>query len=139
MDLAREAALCSRAMAKKADPNAPMEALLADELPDGPGWQYEPKWDGFRCIARRNGDEVELISKSGKPLARYFPDMVEKILKESARKPQNQQYSSERYGAGIVDAPAAVLKRCGRCRDTLYCGAGCQAEHWPEHRAGCAV
>jgi ATP-dependent DNA ligase len=56
-----------------------MEALLAEELPDGPGWQYEPKWDGFRCLARRDGASVELISKSGKPLARYFPDMVAKI------------------------------------------------------------
>jgi ATP-dependent DNA ligase len=66
-------------MAKKPAPNAPMEALLADELPDGPGWQYEPKWDGFRCLARRDGAKVELISKSGKPLARYFPDVVEQI------------------------------------------------------------
>ena len=54
---------------------APMEALLAEELPDGPGWQYEPKWDGFRCIAVRDGAEVELWSKSGKPLARYFPEV----------------------------------------------------------------
>jgi ATP-dependent DNA ligase len=56
---------------------APMEALLATELPDGEGWQYEPKWDGFRCLARRDGDEVTLTSKSGKPLARYFPDVAE--------------------------------------------------------------
>ena len=56
-----------------------MEALLAEELPDGEGWQYEPKWDGFRCIARRDGALVELISKSGKPLARYFPDIVERL------------------------------------------------------------
>ena len=55
---------------------APMEALLAEELPDGPGWQYEPKWDGFRCIAVRDRDQVELWSKSGKPLARYFPDIA---------------------------------------------------------------
>ena len=51
-----------------------MEALLAEELPEGAGWQYEPKWDGFRCLARRDGEDVELISKSGKPLARYFPE-----------------------------------------------------------------
>ena len=55
---------------------APMEALLAEQLPDGPGWQYEPKWDGFRCIAVRDGREVELWSKSGKPLARYFPEIA---------------------------------------------------------------
>jgi ATP-dependent DNA ligase len=53
-----------------------MEALLAAELPEGDGWQYEPKWDGFRCLARRDGDEVTLTSKSGKPLGRYFPDVV---------------------------------------------------------------
>jgi len=57
-------------------PIAPMEALLAEELPDGPGWQYEPKWDGFRCIAVRSGKNVDLWSKSGKPLGRYFPEVV---------------------------------------------------------------
>ena len=56
-----------------------MEALLATELPEGGGWQYEPKWDGFRCIARRDGDEVTLTSKSGKPLARYFPEVVQML------------------------------------------------------------
>jgi ATP-dependent DNA ligase len=56
-----------------------MEALLAAELPEGSGWQYEPKWDGFRCLAQRDGDEVELISKNGKPLGRYFPEVLEAI------------------------------------------------------------
>ena len=55
---------------------APMEALLAAELPAGKGWQYEPKWDGFRCLARRTDSEVTLTSKSGKPLGRYFPEVV---------------------------------------------------------------
>ena len=64
---------------------APMEALLATELPQGEGWQYEPKWDGFRCLARRDGEEVTLTSKSGKPLARYFPDVIE-ILKGTRSK-----------------------------------------------------
>jgi ATP-dependent DNA ligase len=58
-----------------------MEALLAAELPDGKGWQFEPKWDGFRCLARRNDDDVALTSKSGKPLARYFPEVVEMLLR----------------------------------------------------------
>lgn len=53
-----------------------MEARIVDVLPEGNGWQYEPKWDGFRCLAFRDGDEVALQAKSGKPLARYFPDMV---------------------------------------------------------------
>jgi ATP-dependent DNA ligase len=55
----------------------PMEAKLVDDLPEGPGWRYEPKWDGFRCLAFRSGDKVELKAKSGKPLSRFFPDMVE--------------------------------------------------------------
>src|SRR3954466_4399473 len=54
----------------------PMEARQEPELPRGPGWQYEPKWDGFRCLAIRDGDKVEMLSRSGKTLARYFPDMV---------------------------------------------------------------
>ena len=60
-----------------ADTLAPMEALLAAELPEGEGWQYEPKWDGFRCLARRDGAEVTLTSRSGKPLGRYFPDVLD--------------------------------------------------------------
>ncbi len=56
---------------------APMEARLVDELPDGDGWQFEPKWDGFRCLVFRDGDQVHLQSKSGKPLGRYFPEVVD--------------------------------------------------------------
>jgi ATP-dependent DNA ligase len=57
----------------------PMEARLAGEIPSGEGWQFEPKWDGFRCLAFRDGDAVELMSKSGKPLGRYFPEVVEAL------------------------------------------------------------
>lgn len=56
---------------------APMDALAAPELPQGPEWQYEPKWDGFRCLAQRRDDTIELQSKSGQPLGRYFPDIAE--------------------------------------------------------------
>src|SRR5215208_6526058 len=70
-------------------PYDPMEARTLDEIPTGEGWQYEPKWDGFRCLAFRDGDTVELQSKSGQPLARYFPDIVEAV--------------------GTVPAPAFVL------------------------------
>lgn len=55
---------------------APMEAVLVEQLPDEAGWQFEPKWDGFRCIAVRNGEQIELWSKSGKPLGRYFPEVL---------------------------------------------------------------
>lgn len=55
----------------------PMEARLAEALPDADGpWQYEPKWDGFRCLAFKAGGAVELRAKSGKPLGRYFPEAV---------------------------------------------------------------
>jgi ATP-dependent DNA ligase len=60
-------------------PFAPMEALSVDEVPVGPEWQYEPKWDGFRCLVFRDGDTITLQSKSGKPLTRYFPDVVEAV------------------------------------------------------------
>lgn len=53
----------------------PMEAKLVDRLPTGGGWQYEPKWDGFRCLAFRNGSEVTLRSKSGRDLTRFFPEI----------------------------------------------------------------
>ena len=62
----------------------PMEAKLVDELPEG-DWQYEPKWDGFRCLAFGAGGEVDLKAKSGKPLARYFPEMVETLKRVKAR------------------------------------------------------
>jgi len=63
----------------------PMEAAPATELPTGPEWQYEPKWDGFRCLAFRDRNDINLISKSGKPLGRYFPELITAL---SALKPQ---------------------------------------------------
>src|SRR6266705_3190012 len=62
-------------------PYLPMEAKSVEKLPIGDDWQYEPKWDGFRCVAFRDGDRVDLQSKSGQPLARYFPEVVEALLK----------------------------------------------------------
>jgi ATP-dependent DNA ligase len=60
---------------------APMEAKSVDRLPDKPGWQYEPKWDGFRCLAFKSDNMVELRAKSGKSLSRYFPDIVAALQK----------------------------------------------------------
>src|SRR5436190_15186340 len=57
-------------------PFPPMEALLVNEIPNGHGWQYEPKWDGFRCLVFRDGAQIELQSKSGQTLTRYFPELV---------------------------------------------------------------
>src|SRR6266446_2954789 len=58
-------------------PPAAMEARSVDAIPRGSGWQYEPKWDGFRCLLSRDGDRVELRSKSGEDLTRYFPELVD--------------------------------------------------------------
>jgi len=56
-----------------------MEARLVDALPEEPGWQYEPKWDGFRCLAWRDGGAVELLGRSGKDLTRYFPEVAARL------------------------------------------------------------
>jgi ATP-dependent DNA ligase len=66
-------------------PFPPMEARSVDQIPADGGWQYEPKWDGFRCLAFRDGTDIYLQSKAGQSLARYFPDVVDAIGKLSAR------------------------------------------------------
>src|SRR5215210_7942583 len=60
-------------------PVKPMLAKPAAALPTGEGWFYEPKWDGFRCIVFRDGDEVVLGSRNEKPLTRYFPDVARAV------------------------------------------------------------
>jgi ATP-dependent DNA ligase len=62
-------------------PLSPMEARSVEEIPAGHGWQYEPKWDGFRCIAFRDGEQIYLQSKAEQPLARYFPDIAAALAK----------------------------------------------------------
>ena len=64
----------------------PMEARIVDALPEDEGWQFEPKWDGFRCLAFRDSDEIVLQAKSGKPLARYFPEMAAGLRALPARR-----------------------------------------------------
>jgi ATP-dependent DNA ligase len=85
-------------MAKKAIPDAPfpaldlpirppfppMEAKAVLKIPDGPRWLYEPKWDGFRGLAFRDGETVALQSKAGQPLGRYFPELVEGLQRATA-------------------------------------------------------
>ena len=61
-------------------PIQPQLAKSARELPAGDDWCYEPKWDGFRTIVFRDGDDVHLQSRNGKPMNRYFPDVVEQAL-----------------------------------------------------------
>ena len=76
-------------------PLPPMEARSVEEIPVGDDWQYEPKWDGFRCIAFRDRDKVFLQSKAGQPLARYFPDVVVQL----------ERLPSERF---VLDGELAI-------------------------------
>ena len=67
-------------------PFLPMEAKNVADIPTGPEWQYEPKWDGFRCLAFRDAGTVELQSKAGQSLTRYFPELVKALLNVKAQK-----------------------------------------------------
>src|SRR6187399_3334089 len=67
-------------------PFPPMEAVSVDDIPTGKEWQYEPKWDGFRCLAFRDGEKISLQSKSGQPLGRYFPEVVASLQKLKAKR-----------------------------------------------------
>lgn len=68
------------------DEARPMEAKLVGELPQTGQWQFEPKWDGFRALVARDGDTVEIRSKSGKSLARFFPEIVTMVLELPKRR-----------------------------------------------------
>jgi ATP-dependent DNA ligase len=82
-------------------PYPPAEAKSVDSLPHESGWLYEPKWDGFRCLAFRQGDEVVLQSKAGQPLGRYFPEIVAALLALPARKFVLDGEIVIRSGAGL--------------------------------------
>lgn len=83
-----------------------MEAKSVPQLPAGDNWQYEPKWDGFRCLAFRDGDNVALQSKSGQPVGRYFPELVEALLKLRPK-----QF--------VLDGEIVVPVQGGVCRSTI--------------------
>src|SRR6516164_2324201 len=71
-----------------APPLAPMLSSAADALPGGEGWQFEPKWDGFRTLVFRDGDEILLQSRDEKPMNRYFPELIAPLaatLSEASR------------------------------------------------------
>ena len=64
---------------------APMEAKLVEALPEEEGWQFEPKWDGFRAIATRDGADIAIWSESGKRLDRYFPELASMLASLEAK------------------------------------------------------
>ncbi|HEV3511330.1 MAG TPA: ATP-dependent DNA ligase [Candidatus Sulfotelmatobacter sp.] len=98
---------------------APMEAQPATDLPVGPEWQYEPKWDGFRCLAFRDQARVVLMSKAAKPLTRYFPELAANLSALAAKQfvldgeiviPQNGRLSFDALLMRIHPAASRVKK-----------------------------
>jgi ATP-dependent DNA ligase len=98
---------------------APMEALSVDEIPVGEEWQYEPKWDGFRTILRRDGGKIELQSKSGQSLTRYYPELVEAAARIKAKQfvldgeivvPEGKAFSFDNLLQRIHPAASRVAK-----------------------------
>jgi ATP-dependent DNA ligase len=96
-----------------------MEARSVDTIPRGPQWQYEPKWDGFRCLLSRHDDNVDLRSKSGEDLARYFPELVSAALKLKAKTfvldgeivvPHGKAFSFDNLLQRIHPAASRVMK-----------------------------
>lgn len=100
-------------------PFPPMEALSVDEVPRGKNWQYEPKWDGFRCLIFRDDRKVELQSKSGQSLTRYFPELVASVASLKAKSfvldseivvPQGQRFSFDDLLQRIHPAESRVKR-----------------------------
>jgi ATP-dependent DNA ligase len=100
-------------------PFPPMEALSVDEVPKGDRWQYEPKWDGFRCLVFRDEDKVELQSKSGRMLTRYFPELTAAMLTIKAKRfvldteivvPQDGAFSFDALLQRIHPAPSRTRR-----------------------------
>lgn len=96
-----------------------MEARSVDAIPCGEQWQYEPKWDGFRCLVRRDGAKVALQSKSGEDLTRYFPELVDAALRLKATEftldgeivvPQGKTFSFDDLLQRIHPAASRVAK-----------------------------
>jgi ATP-dependent DNA ligase len=100
-------------------PVQPMDARSVDAIPTGPLWQYEPKWDGFRCVLFRDGARIHLQSKAGKPLNRYFPEVVAAAGELKARQfvldgelvvPKGRVFSFDDLLQRIHPAPSRVQK-----------------------------
>jgi ATP-dependent DNA ligase len=96
-----------------------MEALSVDAIPAGEAWRYEPKWDGFRCLAFRDGAKVELQSKSGRAMSRYFPELTAAIGKLKPRKfavdgeivvPADGAFSFDAILQRVHPAPSRIRK-----------------------------
>ena len=103
-------------------PYIPMEAEAVREIPEGSQWQYEPKWDGFRCLAFRGGGEIYLQSRNARPLGRYFPDVVQSLRDLPAKNfvldgelvvPIDRKLSFEQLQLRLHPAASRVQKLAG--------------------------
>ena len=94
-------------------PVEPMETRQVARIPEGEEWIYEPKWDGFRCLAFRDGNDVELQSKSGESLTRYFPEIVT-ALKNAATQRFRYGRRTDRYGRRHVGFRCAAAAHPSR-------------------------
>ena len=101
------------------EPFPPMDALSVDTIPEGENWQYEPKWDGFRCLVFRDGAHLELQSKSGQSLTRYFPELVQAVSAVKGKRfvldgeivvPQGRAFSFDALLQRIHPAASRVKK-----------------------------
>src|SRR6476469_8735914 len=109
-------------------PYPPAEAKSVSSLPHESGWLYEPKWDGFRCLAFRQGNEVILQSKAGQPLGRYFPEIVAALLALPARKFVLDGEIVIRSGAGLdfdallqrIHPAASRIQRLSQATPSTY-------------------
>ena len=95
-------------------PIAPMLAKSVTGVPEpssvAGGLLYEPKWDGFRCIVFRDGDEVELGSRSERPLTRYFPEVVAAVLERAARALRRRRRDRHRARRPALDFEALLQR-----------------------------
>ncbi|WP_458761434.1 ATP-dependent DNA ligase [Afipia sp. TerB] len=112
-----------------------MEARSVDAIPRGSEWQYEPKWDGFRCLLSRDHDRVELTSKSGQSLTRYFPEIVDAALQLPSSRfvldgeivvPVEKEFSFDQLLQRIHPAPSRV-QRLAQETPALYLAFDCLA------------
>jgi ATP-dependent DNA ligase len=121
-----------------------MEARSVDDIPRGKEWQYEPKWDGFRCLLSRDGDNVDLRSKSGEDLARYFPEIVAAALRLKADRftldgeivvPLGKSFSFDALLQRIHPA-ASRVKKLSEETPALYLAFDLLATEREKHLAG---
>ena len=108
-------------------PFRPMLAKLARTIPDGDGWLFEPKWDGFRCVVFRDGDDIELASRNERPFTRYFPELLDPLR---AAAPGRAASSTARSSSPTATATASTSTPC--------CSASTPPSHasagWPPRR-----